>query len=51
VLFRDEGSNERSNERSNEERNDHEQPGQNAPFNTSYKHVNGGEEGRWTGTD
>ncbi|GIJ12347.1 hypothetical protein Van01_55610 [Micromonospora andamanensis] len=46
-----EGSNERSNERSNEERNDHELPGEHAPLNTTYPHVEGGEEGRWTGTD
>ncbi|WP_255597856.1 type IV secretory system conjugative DNA transfer family protein [Micromonospora sp. RL09-050-HVF-A] len=46
-----EGSNERSNERSNEERNDHEQPGEHAPLNTSYAHVDGGEEDSWTGTD
>ncbi|MET8263117.1 type IV secretory system conjugative DNA transfer family protein [Micromonospora arida] len=46
-----EGSNERSNERSNEERNDHEQPGEHTPLNTSYAHVDGGEEDPWTGTD
>ncbi|WP_228543846.1 type IV secretory system conjugative DNA transfer family protein [Micromonospora sp. S-DT3-3-22] len=46
-----EGSNERSNERSNEERNDHEPPGEHTPLNTSYAHVDGDEEDRWTGTD
>ncbi|MEV7231248.1 type IV secretory system conjugative DNA transfer family protein [Polymorphospora sp. NPDC051019] len=46
-----EWSNETSNERSNEQRNDHEQPGEHAPLNTSYAHVDGGEEDRWTGTD
>ncbi|WP_329007587.1 type IV secretory system conjugative DNA transfer family protein [Micromonospora rifamycinica] len=46
-----EGSNERSNERSNEERNDHEPPGEHTPLNTSYAHVDGGEEDSWTGTD
>ncbi|GAB3076449.1 hypothetical protein GCM10027186_36170 [Micromonospora schwarzwaldensis] len=51
FAVRGEGSNERSNERSNEERNDHEQPGEHAPLNTSYAHVDGGEEGPWTGTD
>lgn len=46
-----EWSNETSNERSNEERNDHEQPGEHAPLNTPYAHVDGGEEDPWTGTD
>ncbi|WP_435209050.1 type IV secretory system conjugative DNA transfer family protein [Micromonospora sp. bgisy143] len=46
-----EWSKETSNEQSNEERNDHEQPGEHAPLNTSYAHVDGGEEDPWTGTD
>ncbi|MFY1632374.1 type IV secretory system conjugative DNA transfer family protein [Solwaraspora sp. WMMB335] len=46
-----EGSNESSNERSNEQPNDHEQPGEHTPLNTSYAHVDGGEEDPWTGTD
>ncbi|MDG4807610.1 type IV secretory system conjugative DNA transfer family protein [Micromonospora sp. WMMD1120] len=46
-----EWSNETSNERSNEQPNDHEQPGEHAPSNTSYAHVDGGEEDPWTGTD
>ncbi|MDG4764492.1 type IV secretory system conjugative DNA transfer family protein [Solwaraspora sp. WMMD406] len=46
-----ERSNESSDKRSNEERNDHEQPGEHAPLNTSYAHVDGGEEDLWTGTD
>ncbi|MFE7870543.1 type IV secretory system conjugative DNA transfer family protein [Micromonospora humida] len=40
-----------SNESSNEDSNDRDQPGEHAPMNTSYGHVDGGEEDWWTGTD
>ncbi|MBM7079332.1 type IV secretory system conjugative DNA transfer family protein [Micromonospora humida] len=46
-----EWSNESSNERPNEYSNDRDQPGEHAPMNTSYGHVDGGEEDWWTGTD